>query len=281
MRKTNIPYLSLDSVGNASEKPGLDISEEGIAIFDSFIHLPINDYPTKVDAAAMAVILKGSAHITINLQEFNVEAHNLILLMPNQIVQSLERSDDFSGIFVAISSKVLNELTLGVQSNLNVFLYSRDHPITAIDETEENLLMEYHQFIRQQLRNRDNVYRKAIDTHLILALTLEIMNLVNRHRPQRIVRKTRKEEQFERFLTLVGEEYREKRTIAYYADKLCITPKYLSALSKSLTGITAGDWIDRSVIQEAKALLKKLVVHHTRGFGHDELPQPVVLRPLF
>jgi AraC-like DNA-binding protein len=82
------------------------------------------------------------------------------------------------------------------------------------------------------------------------------MNLVNRHRPQRIVRKTRKEEQFERFLTLVGEEYREKRTIAYYADKLCITPKYLSALSKSLTGITAGDWIDRSVIQEAKALLK-------------------------
>lgn len=34
-----------------------------------------------------------------------------------------------------------------------------------------------------------------------------------------------------------------EREVAYYADKLCITPKFLSQVSRSVTGLPASQWI--------------------------------------
>ena len=47
-----------------------------------------------------------------------------------------------------------------------------------------------------------------------------------------------------------------ERNMAFYADKLCLTPKYLSKLVKSVSGRSAPDWIDAFVILEAKNMLK-------------------------
>ena len=58
------------------------------------------------------------------------------------------------------------------------------------------------------------------------------------------------------FMELVQEHYREQRLIGFYADKLCITPKYLSKLIKEHTGRSAGEWIDNHVILEARAMLQ-------------------------
>jgi AraC-like DNA-binding protein len=44
--------------------------------------------------------------------------------------------------------------------------------------------------------------------------------------------------------------------MAFYADKLCLTPKYLSKLIKQASGKSAPEWIDNFVILEAKNLLK-------------------------
>ena len=61
---------------------------------------------------------------------------------------------------------------------------------------------------------------------------------------------------FERFIALVTEYHTTERGMAFYADKLCLTPKYLSKLVKQATGRSAPDWIDSFVILEAKNLLK-------------------------
>ena len=61
---------------------------------------------------------------------------------------------------------------------------------------------------------------------------------------------------FERFIALVNEYHCSERGMAFYADKLCLTPKYLSTLIKQASGRSAPDWIDDFVILEAKNLLK-------------------------
>lgn len=43
--------------------------------------------------------------------------------------------------------------------------------------------------------------------------------------------------------------------MAYYADKLCITPKYLTIVVRNTSGMSATEWISRIVINNAKALL--------------------------
>ncbi len=44
--------------------------------------------------------------------------------------------------------------------------------------------------------------------------------------------------------------------VGFYADKLCLTPKYLSKLIRNATGRSAPEWIDAYVILEAKNMLK-------------------------
>ena len=46
------------------------------------------------------------------------------------------------------------------------------------------------------------------------------------------------------------------KQLKFYADALCITPRYLSRVVKECTGSSAADWIERYVVLEARALLK-------------------------
>jgi len=58
------------------------------------------------------------------------------------------------------------------------------------------------------------------------------------------------------FKQLLYKEFIRERSVAFYADKLNITPKHLSDLLKKQTGKTAGEWIDEAIILEAKVLLQ-------------------------
>ena len=66
----------------------------------------------------------------------------------------------------------------------------------------------------------------------------------------------RAEEYFKQFTHLLGEHFREERSVGFYARQLCITPKYLTTLIKRISGQSVSEWIDNYVILEAKTLLK-------------------------
>ncbi|MDE6371203.1 MAG: helix-turn-helix domain-containing protein, partial [Duncaniella sp.] len=67
---------------------------------------------------------------------------------------------------------------------------------------------------------------------------------------------SRREELLTRFIELLETNFSSQRTVKFYADRLCVTPKHLSAVVKESSGKTASDWIDQRVILEAKQLLR-------------------------
>ena len=58
------------------------------------------------------------------------------------------------------------------------------------------------------------------------------------------------------FIRLVTEHHMKEHYLAFYAEKLGITPKYLSKLVRDVTGRSAPDWIDSFLVLEAKNMLK-------------------------
>ena len=69
---------------------------------------------------------------------------------------------------------------------------------------------------------------------------------------------TRSREQtiFDRFIQLVNQHCREEHKISYYADRMCLTERYLGTVVRQTSGTTAKDWIDRALITQAKVLLR-------------------------
>lgn len=51
-------------------------------------------------------------------------------------------------------------------------------------------------------------------------------------------------------------DYRTNREVIYYADILCVTPKYLSEISKKVSGYPANYWINRYTSLDIARLLR-------------------------
>lgn len=47
-----------------------------------------------------------------------------------------------------------------------------------------------------------------------------------------------------------------ERGVEFYADKLCLSPKYLSAVSKSICGYTVQELVFKAIIRKSISLLK-------------------------
>ena len=67
---------------------------------------------------------------------------------------------------------------------------------------------------------------------------------------------TRQTELVHRFVALVHEHSSQQREVSFYADKLCISTRYLSTIVRNIAHSSAKEFIDRSVLLEIKMLLQ-------------------------
>ena len=155
------------------------------------------------------------------------------------------------------------------------------------DDQREEILSIYHA-MRAKIQQPDFIYkREVLDGYMQVFYYCMCQAMTPYVEQQDAVRGTRKKEIFDRFIEVLRENYTSQRAIGFYADRLCMTPKYLSQVVHSVSGRHAGDWIRDYVILEAKALLKpnrpvrKRAVQRTAGIRHAELRQPILLRGIF
>ena len=108
-------------------------------------------------------------------------------------------------------------------------------------------------------RDRDNMFRNTIIRNRLQNVLLEAFDKMQRFGSRRQAvseTTTRQTELFHRFVSLVHENCAHEREVTFYADRLCISTRYLSTIVRSIAHTTAKEFIDRSVILEIKMLLQ-------------------------
>ena len=133
------------------------------------------------------------------------------------------------------------------------------NPCITLQGEELELAEDYFRLTRKVLSSRQT-NKKEILGSLLTSFTYVTLDVWTRQlasaRSEESQTSARVNQVFERFIELVTEYHNQERGMAFYADKLCLTPKYLSKLVKLSSGRSAPDWIDSFVILEAKNLLK-------------------------
>ena len=114
----------------------------------------------------------------------------------------------------------------------------------------------YHS-IKATLQELDHPYRIPMLQSYVQILYYRMLPIVLKEEESRSkYSHTRQEEIFQRFIGEVEKHYRKERSVKFYADLLCISPKYLSTVIYKISQQLAGEWIDAYEILEAKTLLK-------------------------
>lgn len=106
-------------------------------------------------------------------------------------------------------------------------------------------------FNETKITEKDNPFRKEALMGYMQVLTYNTYKYLIHHEENSKIekeRKSRQQEIYDSFIKEIQKNYTKERSISYYADLLCITPKYLSQVVRKVSGRFAGDWINDFVI---------------------------------
>jgi AraC-like DNA-binding protein len=209
-------------------------------------------FPHKIEKVTQIVITSGHLSCIVDFRHYSLKAPAVALLLPGQVIEMLEVDDEFAGAGMMISVQFTDSLNLPVSLSERLFL--RNTQFYSISEEAIDAYMSCYKQVASIIKQEDNPYREQIIRHLFSAYYYGFGYYVHSTQPTATTM-TNQEEICDRYIRLVAEHFKRQRDIGFYADKLCISNKYLSTLLKRNTGKTALEWIEMYVVLYAKSCL--------------------------
>lgn len=208
--------------------------------------------PHKVDKVTQVVIASGEISCIVDFYSYTLKAPSMAIFFPGQVIESIEASDDFQGFGMVTSEAFTDSLNLPVsfQERLS---YKSNH-FYSLNQEGLEAFSNCYKMVESIMKQEEHPYREEIIRHLFSAYYYGLGYYVHNAQQQKSAM-TGQQEICEKFISLVAEHFKEHREIGFYADRLCITNKYLSALLKQETGMTALEWIEKYVVLYAKSCL--------------------------
>ena len=202
-----------------------------------------------IDCALVLHVLKGTARLRCNFEIIEEQADSVVLFNPGDIIKVERRSQDFEVEILAFSSFIqlaaLNQLE-------NV----------SVNALKKNMILDTPE-TASAATGMVRVLKPAIDTCSVRELYfISVMQLrafymlyqvmLRRNQIEVDSFKSRGDELFFRFRLLLAEHYRESRSVAFYADKLCITTRYLTDIVQQHYGRSPKDAIDIYTVMQIR-----------------------------
>ena len=206
--------------------------------------------PYRAKEGRIIRILQGTGRISINLIEYEVSAHQIIIIPDNSLIELLEISPDYDFQVIVPACNFLPALPGSILSET----YTRNGIVLSLNEEEWTQAEMFFTLLWNILHS--SPYRRETVQHFIISLLYNLKYTYEQTRTTTPLRLSRREEIFRRFIALVNEHSKQERSVNFYADKLCLTPHYLSTIIREASGQTVMQWINQSVVLEAKVLLK-------------------------
>lgn len=242
--------MDFDSIELERENIGHDF-----ILVENIRNVPYFHDPVKLDVAVAAICFSGELRGRINLLDFRFRANDFFILLPGQIIQYVNISDDYRGLHMVLSRQFIKELSEEIGDCIPLYMLLNDTQVLHLQKESIDYMSDYYKIMHKALKRDDTAGRKNVIKHLILAMFYELgelQEMLNRDKEC----SSRAESVFRSFYSLVSQNYKRNRSVGFYADKLNLTSNYLSVIIKEYSGKSAFDWINDYVIMEARYLLK-------------------------
>ena len=186
------------------------------------------------------MVTDGTATCELNLETHRLKKGDIVLLMPETVMELQECSNDFNLIGVIYKEHL--------SATKNILLHA-----TPKEWQETLRLVTALWDIAHHEPFRTETVRLLIST---IIHNIQDINRIEEEQQQPGIGLTRQEQLFQQFKRLVNEHCASERSIPYYAERLAITPHYLSTLISKVSGHSVMYWINRATVLQAKVMLK-------------------------
>lgn len=199
--------------------------------------------PFHINDTRMIRLIRGRARIEVNFHEYELKPGDILIMKEDSYLELHEISDDTEGQAIAYSPEKY-------PSNLQLTGKNTVKFTPTEDEWEE--ISRYFYMIYSTARHEP--YRKDAVEPMVTALVNNIFHMAHPESGQSA--STAAEHLYSRFMDELNQNPEGKLSARHYAEKLCVTPQYLSRIVSQVSGRTVSQWINKVVIMKARILLR-------------------------
>lgn len=240
-----------------------DVENEGIAYKDDRViilsHVNevnlINHSPIKTEWFIVVLCTKGKAELKINKNLYSLKENDLLICHPQTILENEMTGSEFNVCGFCLSPEYIRQTFVITANNWNAKLFLENNPILSLDNDECELFLQYYSLIKSRLTSK-STHKKLVLDLLLQAFMYEFQDGMDKHVNLNPPRYNSADNLFSSFIELIANSYPKERSVNYYAEKLFVTPKYLSAICKEACGETTSDIITRYIKKDIETLLK-------------------------
>ncbi|MDR1331082.1 MAG: helix-turn-helix transcriptional regulator [Tannerella sp.] len=215
--------------------------------------------PARREALTLIGVMSGELSITIDYISYRIPAHGIVWIMPTHIMQVTEVTPDTRMWILQLGKSFMENSARRTTDDVPIISYMqlKKYPYSVFEPEEFESLYEDLQMLRNKFNTRAHLFHEEMVKIYLKVFVLDMADFFFKTRENFFTPQlTRKEELFADFLSLLAAHCKDHHMVSFYADKLCITPQYLSLILKEQSGRSASRWIQDALIVEAKRMLK-------------------------
>lgn len=221
---------------------------------------------TRSESSTTALLCtKGYIDVFYRDEMIRIEKNQLFIRVPNATkLGPYEISEDFQFKMLSIPVSLFEELMYD-QMRVEPYWWQKleflkKHPIFQLSRESIEYCNIYFHLLELQLRDRPSDYRLQIMKLIARGATMELLNYMDKvvtFDESGMVRASvnTSDYTFNTFMQLLR-QYPHAREVQWYAERLKITPKYLSEICKERSGKSASQWIAEITVAELKEYLR-------------------------
>lgn len=223
---------------------------------DSDISAHINNhvFPVKLMFPIVFICTQGEMTLNINLEEIKLARNDVFTMVPGTICEGVSVSKDCRIAILAIPQEAF-PLLMKMEHSLTFREHMSRPLLFHHSDLEISHVITVYKLMRSVVE-AGMPYSKEILMNYMEAMAYYSITQFENHAKDE-AKMQRGDILFHQFMDEVRRNYTTERQLAFYADKLCITSKYLSRIVKQHSGRQPSEWIRDYVILESKALLRQ------------------------
>ena len=212
-----------------------------------------------MDYVAHLYVYQGSCQMKYHGEPQTLESGQCMIVRVQRLLSDVQPSADFIGTTIFIRPSFIEMSTprnnYGIRGSLMLFI----NPMMKLDAQEQQRCRRNFEEVEERLTS-DHPFKHDAVSCACQLMFLDFFQFHKRLYPGDDVPFQSAQLMSDFFQMLFRGDYRQSREVGYYADKLCVTPKYLSEVCKKVSGHGANYWINRFTIIEIQRLLRNRTV---------------------
>lgn len=201
-------------------------------------------HATRVDMVFIVFCSKGELRFEMDGSEYTITKDDVFVGYPNALYNHFEATPDMSCRMLGLTKSLLQEMLYPRQAIWNKTLYLKKHYIIRLSEQEIIMQNCMNTVISYNLKSNKTTFRKEILHTLVQCIIYELCRTLSTYvQTEDNLETNQRKILFDRFISYLSSNEVKKKPLSFYADKLCVSTRYLTMVCREVSGRTAFEWI--------------------------------------